>query len=242
MCPAQVKERLAHFVSKAGVDIEGMGVRYIEQLVDKGIVADVADIYFLDRDKLHQMDRMGDKLADNLLAAIARARHPDLPHLIHALGIPGVGEHLARVLARAFGSIERIAAASPESLERINEIGPIVAASIHQFFAQPETTVLLNKLKRGDVVFPTALTDDGAPRPLADMTFVLTGTLTSMTRDEAKERIESLGGRVSGSVSKKTNVVIAGASPGSKLDKARALGVTVWGEDDFIQRLASSPR
>ena len=237
-CPAQVKERLAHFVSKAGVDIEGMGARYIEQLVDKGILADVADIYFLDEDKLHQMDRMGDKLADNLLAAVDRARHPDLPHLIHALGIQGVGEHLARVLAQAFGSIETIAAAALEKLERINEIGPIGAASIHQFFAQPETAALLTKLKRGGVAFPTVAVDNSAPRPFAGMTFVLTGTLSSMTRTEAKEKIESLGGRVSGSVSKKTDVVVAGASPGSKLDKARALGVAVWDEGEFTRPVA----
>jgi len=236
-CPAQIHARLAHFVSKAGVDIEGMGDRYIEQLVDKGIIRDVADIYFLDREKLGQMDRMGDKLAENLLAAIERARHPELPKLIAALGISGVGEHIARVLAGAFGSIDAIRRATVEELQSVREIGPIVASSIHQFFALPETRRVLEKLERGGLVFPTFEKRQSGTQPFAGKTFVLTGTLSSMTRDEARAKIEALGGRVTGSVSKKTDVVVAGEDAGSKLDKARKLGIVIWDESEFGSRL-----
>jgi DNA ligase (NAD+) len=236
-CPAQIKERLAHFVSKNGVDVEGMGYRYIEQLVDKDIIKDVADLFYLDRTKLQGLDRMGDKLAENLLAAIDRARHPDLPHLIAALGIDGVGEHISRVLAKALGSMDAIGAVTVDELQSVREIGPIVAASINQFFSMPETQSLLRKLRDGGVVFPIVDTAQSGPLPFDGQTFVLTGTLESMKREEAQAKIEALGGRVAGSVSKKTSVVVAGAEAGSKLDKARELGVTVWGEDEFLDRL-----
>jgi DNA ligase (NAD+) len=237
-CPAQVKERLAHFVSKAGVDVDGMGSRYIEQLTEMGILADFADIYFLDKDKLEQMERMGDKLAENLLAAIDRARHPDLPHLINALGIQGVGEHIAKVLASAFGTIEKIASVTPEELEAVEAIGPIVAASINQFFSQPETETLLSKLRDGGMVFPTAKIAVAAEGPFTGKIFVLTGTLESMSRTAAKEKIESLGGKVTGSVSKKTDVVVAGEAAGSKLEKAEKLGVEAWDEAEFGRRVS----
>lgn len=236
-CPAQIKERLAHFVSKGGVDVDGMGGRYIEQLVDKGIIADVADIYYLDAEKLNQMDRMGEKLAENLLNSIDRARHPELPQLIAALGINGVGEHIARVLASAFGSMDRIAAATTAELQEVREIGPIVAESIHQFFSLSETKELLKKLRGGGVVFPAVKQQPKGEQPFAGKIFVLTGTLSSMTRDEAKKKIEALGGRVTGSVSKKTDVVVAGTEAGSKLDKANELGVTVWDEGEFLGRV-----
>ena len=236
-CPAQIKERLSHFVSKGGVDVDGMGGRYVEQLVDKGIIADVADIYYLDTEKLNQMDRMGEKLAENLLNSIERARHPDLPHLLAALGINGVGEHIARVLANAFGSMEKIAEATTEELEQVREIGPIVAASIHQFFSLAETKNLLKKLRGGGLVFPTVAQRPKTAQPFAGKTFVLTGTLASMTRDEAKQRIEALGGRVTGSVSKKTDYVVAGTEAGSKLDKANELGVEVWDEAQLLKQV-----
>ena len=241
-CEAQIKERLAHFVSKGGVDVEGMGYRYIEQLVDKKIIHDVADIFYLDEAKLNEMERMGPKLAENLLAAIDRARHPDLPHLIASLGIDGVGEHVARVLAKAFGSLERIAEASVEELQEVREIGPIVAASIQQFFAMPETEKLLKKLRDGGVVFPKFDTAPSGPKPFDGLTFVLTGTLSSMKREEAGEKIEALGGRVAGSVSKKTSYVVAGEEAGSKLDKARELGVPIWDEAEFLKRLKQASR
>jgi DNA ligase (NAD+) len=236
-CEAQIKERLAHFVSKGGVDVEGMGYRYIEQLVDKKIIHDVADIFNLDEAKLNEMERMGPKLAENLLAAIDRARHPDLPHLIAALGVDGVGEHVARVLAKAFGSLDKIADAGVEELQEVREIGPIVAASIQQFFGMPETKKLLKKLRDGGVAFPKFDTEPGGPKPFDGLTFVLTGTLSSMKREEAGEKIEALGGRVAGSVSKKTSYVVAGEEAGSKLDKARELGVPIWDEAEFLKRL-----
>jgi DNA ligase (NAD+) len=238
-CPAQIKERLTHFVSKAGVDVEGMGARYIEQLVDKVIIGDVADIFFLDQEKLHRMDRMGTRLAEKLLDAIDKARHPDLPHLIAALGIRGVGEHIAEVLARAFGSLDKIAETTADELQNVREIGPVAADSIRQFFSLPQTRTLLSKLKRGGVIFPAIATVVTGPKPFGDKTFVLTGTLASMTRDDAKRRIESLGGRVTGSVSKKTDYVVAGAEPGSKLDKANELGITVWDEEEFRRRIGT---
>ena len=236
-CPAQVKERLAHFVSKGGVDIDGMGGKYIEQLVEKGLVRDPADIYFLDKEKLHQMDRMGDRLAENLLASVDRARRPELPQLIAALGINGVGEHIARVLARAFGTLERIATAGTEELQAVREIGPIVAESIHQFFSLKETKKMLEKLQRGGVVFPSMKQATESRATFAGKIFVLTGGLDAMTRDEAKRQIEDLGGRVTGSVSKKTDVVVAGTDAGSKLDKANELGITVWDELTFLDEL-----
>ncbi len=241
-CPAQIKERLAHFVSNGGVDVEGMGYRYIEQLVDKQIIRDVADIYFLDNDKLKHMDRMGPKLAENLLAAIDRARHPDLPHLIAALGINGVGEHIARILAKSFGSIERLMEVSEEELQETREIGPIVASAIHQFFSLPETRKLAKKLKDGGVRFPTLKSESSGPLPFDGLTFVLTGTLASMKREEAQAKIESLGGRVAGSVSKKTSYVVAGSDAGSKLEKARGLGIAVWDEDEFIRQLVKTTK
>ena len=238
-CPAQIKERLTHFVSKAGVDVEGMGARYIEQLVDKGIIEDVADIFFLDQEKLHRMDRMGTRLARKLLDAIDKARHPDLPHLIAALGIRGIGEHIAEVLARAFGSLDKIAETTVDELQNVREIGPVAADSIRQFFSLPQTRTLLSKLARGGVVFPTIAAGLTGPNPFGDKTFVLTGTLASMTRDEAKTRIEALGGRVTGSVSRKTDYVVAGTEPGSKLDKANELGITVWDEEEFRRRIGT---
>jgi DNA ligase (NAD+) len=228
---------LAHFVSKNGVDVEGMGYRFVEQLVDKNVIRDVADIYFLDKARLGEMDRMGDKLAENLLAAIDRARHPDLPHLLAALGVSGVGEHIARVLSKAFGSLDAISMASVEELDSVREIGPTVASSSHQFFAMPETRNLLKKLKSGGVVFPLVKIAGSTPMPFDGLTYVLTGTLESMTRENAQSRIEALGGRVAGSVSKKTSFVVAGAEAGSKLEKAQGLGITVWDEAEFLRRL-----
>ena len=238
-CPAQIKERLAHFVSKNGVDVEGMGYRFIEQLVDKHIIKDVADIFYLDKTKLQSMDRMGDRLAENLLASIDRSRHPDLPHLIAALGVDGVGEHISRVLAKAFGSMDGIGAATVDKLQSVREIGPIVAASIQQFFSMPESQSLLRKLRDGGVVFPTLETVRSGPLPFDGQTFVLTGALEAMKREDAQAKIEALGGRVAGSVSKKTSVVVAGTEAGSKLDKARELRVTVWDESEFLRRLES---
>ncbi len=239
-CPAQVKERLAHFVSKNGVDVDGLGGKWIEQLVESETVTDPADIYFLTKDQLLEFERMGDKLAQNLLDAIDRARHPELHQLIAALGINHVGEHIARVLASEFGTIDAIAEASKEDLEAVNEIGPKVAESIHQFFSLSQTKDLLKKLQKGGVEFPTVTKRSATKLPFDGMTFVVTGTLPSLKRDEAKKLIEDAGGRVTGSVSKNTDVVVVGEDPGSKYDKAQKLKVTIWDENKLTKEAKSS--
>jgi DNA ligase (NAD+) len=231
-CPAQIKETLAHFASKGGMDIEGLGYRFLEQMADKKLIEDPADLYFLKKEDLMKMDRMGDKLAQNLLDAIDKSRKPGLSSLIYSLGIRNVGTHLADVLARNFKSIENLANQAIEDLTSVHEIGPVVAESIYNFFHNPKNLKVLEKLQKGGVVFP-AEKSPATETPLAGKTFVLTGGLESMTRDEARRTIESLGGRVSSSVSKKTDFVIAGKDPGSKYGEAVRLGVKTLNEPEF---------
>ena len=235
-CPAQLKERIAHFAAKGGMDIDGLGSKLIEQLVDLGLLKDPADLYFLNSGDLMKMERMGPKLADNLLRAIAKSRRPDLPHLLAALGIPGIGEHLASVLTAEFGSLERIMETDHETLEKTAEIGPIGAANIVGFFAEANNRQVIEKLKDGGVVFPTVYKKKTDAK-WAGKTFVLTGTLATMPRDQAQEKIAARGGRVAGSVSRKTDVVIVGKDPGSKHDKAQQFGVTTWTEEQFLDQL-----
>jgi DNA ligase (NAD+) len=201
-------------------------------MVDKGIIRDPADLYFLDKEALMKMDRMGDKLAENLLAAIAKSRTPDLANLIYALGIRNVGYHLAGVLAKTFQSINNLAEQGIEELTQVHEVGPIVAQSLYNYFQNPKNLEILDKLKRGGVEFPVERVEVGEA-PLAGKTFVLTGGLEGLTRDEARSLIEGQGGRVSSSVSKKTDFVIVGKDAGSKLDKARKLGVETLNEEEF---------
>jgi DNA ligase (NAD+) len=231
-CPAQIKEHLAHFASKGAMDIDGLGYKFLEQMVDKGIIHDQADLYFLNKEDLMNMERMGDKLAQNLLHAIDKSRKPALANLVYALGIRNVGEHLATVLARNFKSIDTLAHQDLEDLTQVHEIGPIVAESIYNFFHNPKNLKVLEKLKKGGVAFPEEKTEV-KETPLAGKTFVLTGGLDSMTRDEARRIIETLGGRVSSSVSKKTDFVVAGKDPGSKYADAQRLGVRTLNEDEF---------
>ena len=231
-CPAQIKEHLSHFASKGAMDIDGLGYKLLEQMVDKGIIRDQADLYSLKREDLMKMDRMGEKLAQNLQDAIDRSRKPALADLIYALGIRNVGEHLATVLARNFKSIDHLARQTLEDLTQVHEIGPIVAESIYNFFHNPKNLKVLDKLKKGGVIFPEEKTEL-RETPLAGRTFVLTGGLDSMTRDEARKIIESLGGRVSSSVSKKTDFVVAGKDPGSKYADAQRLGVKTLNEGEF---------
>jgi len=231
-CPAQIKEHLAHFASKGAMDIDGLGYKLLEQMVDKGIIKDQADLYVLKKEDLMKMDRMGDKLAQNLLDAIDRSRKPALANLIYALGIRNVGEHLATVLARNFKSLDTLAKQTVEDLTQVHEIGPIVAESIYNFFRNPKNLEVLKKLKKGGVVFPEEKSDV-RESTLAGKTFVLTGGLDSMTRDQARKLIETLGGRVASSVSKKTNFVIAGKDPGSKYAEAQRLGITILDEEEF---------
>jgi DNA ligase (NAD+) len=231
-CPAQIKENLAHFVSRGAMDMDGLGFKFLEQMVDKKLISDQADLFYLKKADVMKMDRMGDKLAENLLNAIDKSRNPSLTNLIYALGIRNVGYHLANVLAKNFRSIDNLAKQSIDDLTEVNEIGPIVAESIYNFFHNPKNLKVLEKLKKGGVRFPEEKVV-GKKTPLSGKTFVLTGGLESFTRDEARKMIEDLGGRVSSSVSKKTDFVVVGADPGSKYDKARQLKVKTLDEGEF---------
>ena len=231
-CPAQIKENLAHFVSRGAMDMDGLGFKFLEQMVDKKLISDQADLYFLKKENVMKMDRMGDKLAENLLNAIGKSRNPSLTSLIFALGIRNVGYHLADVLAKNFRSIDNLAKQSIDDLTQVHEIGPIVAESIYNFFHNPKNLKVLEKLKKGGVKFPEEKAV-AKKTPLSGKTFVLTGGLESFSRDEARKMIEDLGGRISSSVSKKTDYVVVGADPGSKYDKARQLKVKTLDEEEF---------
>jgi len=238
-CPAQIKENLGHFVSKGAMDMDGLGAKFLEQMVDKGIIQDQADLFFLTKEDVMKMERMGDKLAENLLNAIDGSRNPRLANLIYALGIRNVGYHLAGVLAKRFHSIDNVAEQEIDDLVRVHEIGPVVAESIYNFFHNPKNLQVLEKLKRGGVAFPVEGAEEEETR-LKGMIFVLTGSMDSLTRDEARTRIEDLGGRVSSSVSKNTDYVIVGSDPGSKYDKALRLGIKTVNEDEFKELIGGS--
>lgn len=231
-CPAQVRERIYHFASRGALDIEGMGSKLVDQLLDNGIIHDPADIFAIRKEDLLPLPLMADKRAQNVIDAIEAARHRPLERIIAALGIPNVGEHLASVLASEFGSLDALMKADRERLANVREVGPIVADAIATFFASERVREIIAKLRANGMEFPMAEQVSG-PAPLAGKTFVLTGTLERYSRDEAKKRIERLGGRVTGSVSKKTDYVVAGADPGSKLDKARQLNVTILDESEW---------
>jgi DNA ligase (NAD+) len=230
-CPAQRKQALLHFAGRRAMDIEGLGDKLVDQLVDAGIVKTVPDLYKLGFAKLAALERMGDKSAQNLLDGIEKSKSTTLARFLYSLGIRQVGETTAKDLARHFGSIDRLMDARLEELLEVPDVGPIVAESIREFFDQPHHREVVEQLRAAGVTWPdVAGTASDAPRPLLGKTLVLTGTLPTLSRDEAKELIEAAGGKVSGSVSKKTNYVVAGEDAGSKLDKARELGVTVLDE------------
>jgi DNA ligase (NAD+) len=236
-CPAQLKENIFHFAGKWAMDMDGLGYKLIEQLVDRGMIKDPADLYFLTKEDLLKLERMGDKLADNILAAIRGSKEPTLRRLILALGIRNVGDHLASVLARQFRSLENLQKSGTEELTGVREIGPVVAESIQAFFSNEENLRVLEKLRQAGVQFPV-MKEKKKHQPLAGQTFVLTGGLSSLTRDQAKISIEQLGGRVASSVSGKTNVVVVGQDPGSKLDRARELGIKIIDENEFKKLIA----
>jgi len=231
-CPAKIKETIVHFASKRAMDVDGLGDKLIEQMVDKKLISDPADLYYLDKESLLKLERMGDKLARNILDAIEASKDRPLSRIIYALGIRHVGEHISSLLAGYFKDIERLKSASYEELEGIFEIGPAVAQSLHTFFRQRQNLKVVEKLKKAGVQFPKEVETKG-PKPLEGKTFVLTGTLESFSRDEAEERIHKLGGRASSSVSKQTDYVVAGTNPGSKLDDAKRLGITILSEEEF---------
>ena len=234
-CPAQLKEALIHFASRNAMDIEGLGERYVEQLLNLGLVSNVADLYKLTQADLFRFERMGEKLAENLLAAIAQSKTRPLPRLLFGLGIRHVGVHLAKILAQQFGSLPALERASFDELCAIHEVGPQVAQSVVNFFTAPRNREILDQLLSAGVSPQSEVKRSGGP--LAGKTFVFTGAMSRFGRKEAQELVERRGGRASGSVSKKTDYVIAGDEAGSKLDKARELGVTVLSEEEFEELL-----
>jgi len=236
-CPAQRKQTLLHFASRRAMDIEGLGEKLVDQLVDQGIVATVADLYKLDLPTLAKLERMGEKSAANLLAAIERSRVTTLARFIYALGIRNVGEATAKDLARHFGSLEALMNADVAALQQAPEVGPVVAESIAHFFAEAHNRKVIAALRAAGVHWPENATPPAGALPLAGKTFVLTGTLPHLTREQAKQMIEAQGGKVAGSVSKKTDYVVVGSDPGSKFAQAQALGIPLLDEARLMELL-----
>jgi DNA ligase (NAD+) len=237
-CPAKLKESLLHWASRKAMKIDGLGERLVDQLVAKDLVHDVSDLYHLTEGQLESLERMGRKSAVNLRREIDASRSLEFWRLLFGIGIRHVGERTAQILATQFGSIERLEQASPQTLEQVHEVGPKLAESIYQFFRQPENRALIERLRAGGL----RMKADDVEQPSVDQVFsgktvVLTGTLDTMTREEASALIAQRGGRVSSSVSKKTGFVIAGRDPGSKIDKARKLGVEILNEQQFRSML-----
>ncbi len=242
-CPAQAREMVRHFASRAGMDIERVGPALIDQLLEKGLIRDAADLYYLRAEQLEPLEfkgagkprRLGAKSAAYVVAAIEASKERPFHRLLYALGIRYVGERTAELLAERFPCVDELAAATEKELLQVPEVGPVVAESIRAFFRQPQNRQLIEKLRRAGVRMAGEARRETGPRPLEGLTFVLTGTLRSMTRAEAEERIAALGGRAAGSVSRKTSYVVAGENPGSKYDKARELGVPVLTEEEFLR-------
>jgi DNA ligase (NAD+) len=237
-CPARLKESILHFASRNVMNIDGMGEALVDQLVDKGVVKSIADIYDLKIEDLMDLERMGVKSAGNVISNIHKSQTNPLPRVISALGIRFVGERTAVFLAEAFGSMDAIAQATETDLQLAEEVGPKVAEAVAQFFKVPGNRELIDRLRAAGLQFTYESTRPKAG-PLHGMTFVLTGTLPTLSRDEAKEMIEKAGGKVSGSVSKKTTFVVAGDDAGSKLTKARELGIPILNEEELKQKLGS---
>jgi DNA ligase (NAD+) len=238
-CPAQRKQALLHFASRRAMDIDGLGEKVVDQLVDGAIVKTPADLYHLTAGGLAALERMGEKSAANLVAAIDRSRRTTLARFVFALGIRNVGEATARDLARSLGDIESLMRADVERLQQVPDVGPVVAQSIADFFAEPHNRQVVHGLLEAGVEVESVPVESDESGALTGKTFVLTGTLPSLTRDEARERIEAVGGKVAGSVSKKTDYLVAGDDPGSKYDKAVALSIPVLDEAGLLELLNS---
>ena len=261
-CPAQLAQAIMHFAGRRAMNIEGLGEKLVEQLIEKKLVHSPADIYALSREQLAGLERMGEKSADNLLTAIAKSKHTTLARFLYALGIPEVGEVTAQTLAEHFGSLEalqksalhyalsleqarrtedrtQIRQLADTALRAVTDIGPEVAASLAEFFREAHNQTVIHNLQQAGVHWSEGVVRRSGPLPLADKTFVLTGTLSGMSRDQARQSIQALGGKVSGSVSKKTDYLIVGAEPGSKLAEAQKLGVALL-DEPALQRLLKS--
>ncbi len=238
-CPAQLKGRIRHYAQRQAMDIEGLGAVWIEQFVEKGFLRDLADIYVLDFDKVMNLERMGKKSTENLFKGIEESKKRPLERLLHGLGIPDVGERGAQLLAQHFKSLDRVAKASAEELQSIREIGPVTAQSLYDFFREEGAKKVIEKLRRAGVRFDLVTAAKSAT-PFSGKTFVITGTLKKYERSEAEALIRSLGGHPSGSVSQKTDYLIAGEGPGSKYDKAKEFGIKILDEKAFLKWLSES--
>jgi DNA ligase (NAD+) len=235
VCPAQLKESLRHFASRRALDIDGLGSKIVDQLVEQRIVKDAADLYRLDTVSLAELDRMGEKSAAKLAAAIERSKDTSLARFLYALGIRDVGEATADALARQFRTLDALRDATTEEIEQVPDIGPITAAHVHAYLAEPRNATVIDSLLKLGVRWPAAKAAKTIAKTLAGKVFVLTGRLSSMSRDDAGDIIREMGGTVSGSVSKKTAYVVVGEEAGSKLKKATELGVEILDEDAFLR-------
>lgn len=235
-CLAQRKEAIKHFASRKALDIEGLGDKLVEQLIDGNLIRHIDDLFLLNAQQLAALERMGEKSARNLVDALEKAKHTTLARFIYALGIREVGEATAQNLAQYYGDLEILMQADEEQLQTVNDIGPVVAGHIARFFQQKHNRDVIEKLLKVGIRWPDLPRKTG-PKPLAEHVYVITGTLSTMTRDEAKARLQALGAKVVGSVSKKTTALIAGVNAGSKLDKAVELAVTILEEDAFLKLL-----
>jgi DNA ligase (NAD+) len=240
-CPARLRESLLHFASRSAMDIEGMGDALVDQLLERKLVHTVADLYRLNAQQLSELERMGQKSAAKVIHNLDRSRAQPLPRVLNGLGIPFIGERTAQILARHFGSLDALAAASAEELQAAEEVGPKVAHSIRQFFDEPRNRELIEALRAAGLVFtgPKQVRPQGK---LTGMTFVLTGSLPTVSREEAKLKIEAAGGKVASAVSRKTSYVVAGEEAGSKLDKARELGIAILEEAGLFAMLDANPQ
>ncbi|MEG0731166.1 MAG: NAD-dependent DNA ligase LigA [Vagococcus sp.] len=246
MCPAQIKEGLNHFVSRNAMNIDGLGPRVLEQMYDKEIIKNVADLYFVTEEELLTLDKIKEKSANNILTAINNSKTNSLEKLLFGLGIQHVGSKAAKLIAEKFKELDAVMSATKEEVSGIDTIGPVIADSLEKYFANEEVHELIAELKRAEInltYLGKTLEDlSHVESPFKDKTIVLTGKLTHFNRNEAKEKIEALGGKVTGSVSKKTDIIVAGEEAGSKLEKALKLEVTVWNEEQMVSAIENSTK
>jgi DNA ligase (NAD+) len=236
-CRAQRQEAIRHFASRRALDIEGLGDKLVAQLVEQDLVRNPADLYLLNVEALAGLERMGAQSAAKLVGALERGKATTLARFLYALGIREVGEATALALAEHFGGLEALVAADEETLRQVPDVGPVVATALRAFFQEPHNREVIARLRAAGVRWTETAAKPVGARPLAGKTFVLTGTLDALTRDQAADRLRALGAKASGSVSKKTDYVVAGRDPGSKLDKARELGVAVLDEAGLLALL-----